>query len=70
MHRGAIGGLRCKTVKPPVPHSAVLCAALSKLPKIGEGLIVPKNGRFIDLSQEEGEVKVPAGISLQEPGGR
>jgi hypothetical protein len=51
-------------------RSAITCAALSKLPKIGEGLVIPKNGRFMDLEQKEGELKVPAGISLQEPGGR
>jgi hypothetical protein len=33
-------------------------------------LVIPKNGRFMDLDQKEGELKVPAGISLQEPGGR
>ena len=54
----------------PGQHSAVTCTALSKLPKIGEGLVIPKNGRFMDLDQKEGELKVPAGISLQEPGGR
>ncbi|EIM26253.1 hypothetical protein [Microvirga lotononidis] len=51
-------------------RSAITCTALSKLPKIGEGLVIPKNGRFINLDREEGELKVPAGISLQEPGGR
>ncbi|MEE1613742.1 hypothetical protein [Microvirga sp. CF3016] len=51
-------------------RSAVTCAALSKLPKIGEGLVIPKDNRFIDLDQEESELKVPAGISLQEQGPR
>ncbi|WP_245435717.1 hypothetical protein [Microvirga calopogonii] len=51
----------------PRQHSAITCIALSKLPKIREGLVIPKNGRFIDLDQEEGNLKVPAGISLQEP---
>ncbi|WP_114947670.1 hypothetical protein [Microvirga calopogonii] len=37
-------------------HSAITCAALSKLPKIGDGLVIPKNGRFIDLDQEDGEL--------------
>jgi hypothetical protein len=46
-------------------RSAVTCSALSKLPKIGAGLVVPRNSRFIDLDGEEGELKVPAGISLQ-----
>jgi hypothetical protein len=46
--------------------SAVTCSPLSKLPKIGEGLVIPRNSRFIDLDGDEGELKVPAGISLQE----
>jgi len=51
-------------------HSAMTCTALSKLPKIGDGLVIPRNNHFIDLDQENGELKVPAGISLQEPSGR
>jgi hypothetical protein len=51
-------------------RSAVACTALSKLPKIGEGLVIPRDNRFIDLDGEEGELKVPAGVSLQEPGSR
>jgi hypothetical protein len=51
-------------------RSAITCTALIKLPKIGDGLVIPKNNHFIDLDQEDGELKVPAGISLQEPGGR
>ncbi len=51
-------------------RSAVTCTALSKLPKIGEGLVIPRDSRFIDLDGEEGELKVPAGISLQEQGAR
>jgi len=50
--------------------SAVTCTALSKLPRIGEGLVVPRDSRFIDLEGEEGTLKVPAGISLQEQGSR
>ena len=46
-------------------QSAVTCSALSKLPKIGAGLVIPRDSRFIDLDEEEGELKVPAGISLQ-----
>lgn len=46
--------------------SAIACTALSKLPRIGEGLVIPRNGRFIDLDGDEGELKVPAGISLRE----
>jgi hypothetical protein len=45
--------------------SAVTCTALSRLPKIGEGLVIPRDNRFIDLDQDDGELKVPAGISLQ-----
>jgi len=51
-------------------RSAVACTALSKLPTIGEGLVIPRDSRFIDLDGEEGELKVPAGISLQEQGSR
>ncbi len=50
----------------PRGRSAVACTALSRLPKIGEGLVIPRDSRFIDLDGEEGELKVPAGISLQE----
>jgi hypothetical protein len=46
-------------------RSAVTCSALSILPKIGAGLVIPRDSRFIDLDGEEGELKVPAGISLQ-----
>ncbi len=49
-------------------RSAVACKVLSALPKIGEGLVIPRGGRFIDLDGEEGELKVPAGVSLQEQG--
>ncbi|WP_201842209.1 hypothetical protein [Microvirga zambiensis] len=51
-------------------RSAITCTALFKLPKIGDGLVIPKNNHFIDLDQDDGELKVPAGISLQAPGGR
>jgi hypothetical protein len=54
----------------PGGRSAVACTALSQLPKIGEGLVIPGDSRFIDLDGEEGTLKVPAGISLQEPGAR
>ncbi len=46
-------------------RSTITCTVLSKLPKIGDGLVIPKDNRFIDLDQEDGELKVPAGISLQ-----
>jgi hypothetical protein len=51
-------------------RSAVACSALSKLPKIGEGLVIPKDNRFIDMDQEDSELKVPAGVSLQEQNSR
>ncbi len=51
-------------------RSAVACTALSWLPKIGEGLVIPRDSRFIDLEGEEGTLKVPAGISLQDQGSR
>ena len=54
----------------PGGRSAVACTALSKLPKIGEGLVIPRDSRFIYLDGDEGELKVPAGISLQEQGSR
>jgi len=53
-----------------VGKSAVTCTALSKLPRIGKGLVVPRDSRFIDLEGEEGTLRVPAGISLQEQGSR
>jgi len=51
-------------------RSAITCTALSKLPKIGDGLVIPKNNHFIDLDKDDGELKVPAGISLQKPKGQ
>ena len=33
-------------------RSAVTCTALSRLPKIGEGLVIPRDSRFIDLDGE------------------
>jgi hypothetical protein len=47
---------------------AVACERRFKLPKIGEGLVIPKDGRFMDLDDGEGTLKVPVGISLQETG--
>ena len=35
-------------------RSAVTCTALSKLPKIGDGLVIPRDSRFVDLDGEEG----------------
>ena len=46
-------------------RSAIICTALTRLPRVGEGLVIPRDSRFIDLDGEEGELKVPAGISLQ-----
>jgi len=51
-------------------RSAITSTSLSKLPKIGDGLVIPKNNHFIDLDQDDGELKVPAGISLQESEGQ
>ncbi len=51
-------------------RSAVTYTALSKLPTIGEGLVVPRDSRLIDLEGEEGTLKVPPGVSLQEQGSR
>lgn len=48
-------------------RSAITCTSLSKLPKIGDGLVIPRNNHFIDLDQDDGKLKVRAGISLQEP---
>ncbi len=48
-------------------RTAITCTTLPKLPKIGKGLVIPKDGHFIDLNGDEGELKVPAGISLQDP---
>jgi hypothetical protein len=45
----------------------VSCTALTRLPRIGEGLVIPKDGHFMDPDSQEGELKVPAGISLQAP---
>jgi hypothetical protein len=38
--------------------------ASTRLPRIGEGLVIPRDSRFVDLDGDEGELKVPAGISL------
>jgi hypothetical protein len=46
-------------------RSAVTSSALSKLPKIEAGLVIPRDSRFFDFDGEEGELEVPAGISLQ-----
>jgi len=54
----------------PGGTTTVTCTSLPKLPKIGEGLVIPRDSRFIDLDDGEGELKVPAGISLQELGRR
>jgi hypothetical protein len=48
--------------------SAIACERRSEVPKIGEGLVIPKDRRFMDLDNGEGTLKVPVGISLQEPG--
>jgi hypothetical protein len=46
-------------------RSSITCVGLTKLPRIGEGLVIPRDSRFIDLDDGEGELKVPAGISLR-----
>jgi hypothetical protein len=46
-------------------RSSIVCTGLTKLPRIGEGLVIPRDSRFIDLEDEQGELKVPAGISLR-----
>jgi len=48
-------------------RSTVTCTALYRLPKFGEGFVVPRNSRLVDFEGGEGELKVPAGISLQPP---
>jgi hypothetical protein len=48
-------------------RSRITCTALTKLPPLGDGLVIPRDSRFIDLDSEEGQLKVPAGISLQPP---
>ncbi|WP_445505173.1 hypothetical protein [Microvirga sp. G4-2] len=45
--------------------SPITCTALSRLPPIGQGLVIPRDSHFLDLENGEGELKVPAGISLQ-----
>ncbi|MET0532412.1 MAG: hypothetical protein ABW003_29530 [Microvirga sp.] len=45
--------------------SSITCTRLTKLPRIGDGLVIPRNSRFIDVEKGEGELKVPAGISLR-----
>lgn len=67
---GQPGARLTGTETSPGGRSAVACTALSQLPKIGEGLVIPKDSRFIDRDGEEGELKVPAGVSLQEQGSR
>jgi hypothetical protein len=46
-------------------EASVTCTPLAKLPRMGDGLVIPRNSRFIDLEKGEGELKVPAGISLR-----
>jgi hypothetical protein len=73
---GSLSGLGQATARltgteaSPRGRSAVACMALPKLPKIGEGLVVPRDSRFLDLDGGEGTLKVPAGISLQKQGSR
>lgn len=46
-------------------ESSVTCTPLAKLPRMGDELVIPRNSRFIDVEKGEGELKVPAGISLR-----
>ncbi|MGO4573642.1 hypothetical protein [Microvirga sp. 2TAF3] len=48
--------------------SAIECRIRRDLPKIGAGLVIPKDGHFMDEDDTEGELKVPTGVSLQSPG--
>ena len=48
-------------------RSAISCTVLTRLPTIGEGLVIPKDGHFMDPASDDGELKVPTGISLQAP---
>ncbi|WP_445504282.1 hypothetical protein [Microvirga sp. G4-2] len=50
--------------------SPITCTALSRLPPIGQGLVIPRDSHFLDLEDGEGALKMPAGISLQEPRAR
>jgi hypothetical protein len=50
----------------PEMKSPITCKGLSKLPRIGEGLVIPKDGRFMELDGQDGLLKIPVGISLQE----
>jgi hypothetical protein len=47
-------------------RSSISCVSLTKVPQIGERLVIPRDSRFIDLEDGEGELKVPAGISLRQ----
>lgn len=73
---GRLSGLRqpemriTGTETSPSGRSAVACVSLPKLPRVSDGLVIPRDNRFIDLNGDEGELKVPAGISLQDPTGR
>ncbi|MCB8823259.1 hypothetical protein [Microvirga rosea] len=48
--------------------SSVVCGPQQKAPKLGAGLVVPKDGHFLDPDDSEGELKVPTAASLQRPG--
>lgn len=51
-------------------RSAVTCARRSKRLRIGEGLVIPRDGHFMNVEGEEGVLKVPIGISFQQPPAR
>jgi len=48
--------------------TAVSCVATPKLPPIGEGLVIPRDGHFMDVESGQGTLKVPVGISIEDPG--
>jgi len=50
--------------------SSVACTPQARPPRIGDGLVIPQDGHFMDPDDQEGELKVPTGISLQPPGKR
>lgn len=47
--------------------SPVRCTSQARAPRLGAGLVIPKDGHFMDPDDTEGELKVPTGVSLQPP---
>jgi len=52
------------------PDVDVSCTGITRLPRFGDGYVIPNDSRFIDLDGDDAELKVPAGISLPDPAGR